>query len=141
MDQKLTAKQEKFAQLLGTTTSTQSDAYREAYDTGSMSPETIHTEASVLAKYPRVATRIEQIKKENSQHLKYDAEAHFLELEELRVLALSQDKKDITSSIKATELKGKLTGLYVDKSKIEHIGGGFIVEITNGKNQAPPSNP
>jgi phage terminase small subunit len=118
---KLTAKQEKFAQLVAKG-STQSDAYREAYDSEDMLDKSIWEKASELAAIVKVKSRIEELKLEYQLHLKYDAEAHYRELEQLKELALTPMGKDgdidLKSAIKASELKGKLCGLYVDKQQI-----------------------
>ena len=133
---KLTGKQEKFAQLLGTTNMNQSDAYRMSYDAENMSPEAISEEAYRLTKHPEVSLRISHIKNESQLHLKYDAEAHFKELEELKKLALTPMGKDgnidVKAGIKATELKGKLTGLYVEKSEVKYPQGIDVKIVTGG---------
>ena len=124
----LTGKQEKFAQLVAQG-KTQLDAYKEAYDAEKMSYDASRVEASRLAQDPNISLAIANYKKEYSQHLKYDAEAHFKELEELRLLALTPMGKDggidIKAAIKAGELKGKLCGLYIDRKQID---GTFTVD-------------
>lgn len=56
--QKLTEKQEKFAVLVGTEGLSYADAYRQAYNAGKASAESVHVSASKLAKVPKVALRI-----------------------------------------------------------------------------------
>lgn len=133
----LTSKQEKFAQLLGTSSITQSDAYRQSYSAKNMDDKTIWEEASRMAADPKVHARIAQLKAEYQTHLKYDAEAHFRELEELKQLALVPRGKDgdvdVKASIKATELKGKLVGLYTEKTELT-IPQGISVKIVTGGN-------
>jgi len=139
----LTSKQEKFAQLLGTSTISQSDAYRQAYDASGMADETIHNSAYKVANDDEVAARIRQLRNETKEHLKYDAEAHFKELEASRLRALEGKKQDLGIELKALELKGKLVGLYVDKAETEFKGGGYKVVIeTKGTrvNEAPTNN-
>lgn len=133
---KLTAKQEKFAQLLGTSSITQSDAYRQAYDAKNMTDKSIWEKASELANDGKVSERIAQLKAEYQTHLKYDAEAHFRELEELKQLALVPRGKDgdvdVKASIKATELKGKLVGLYTEKTELTMPQGISVKIVTSG---------
>mgnify|MGYP001593243159 CR=1 FL=1 len=54
----LTLKQERFAQQVIATGGNLSEAYRRAYDAYHLAPTTVHPEASKLADYPNVATRI-----------------------------------------------------------------------------------
>lgn len=58
---KLTAKQEKFAQLVANGKG-QSEAYRMAYDAKGMADQTIWTQASLLASNQKVANRISSLK-------------------------------------------------------------------------------
>ncbi len=143
MANELTPKQEKFAQLLGTSTITQSDAYRQAYDASNMSDEVIWNEASLLAKNHEVSMRIEELRNQSKEHLKYDAEAHFKELNELKALALVPSGEfgtiDVKAGIKATELKGKLVGLYTDQVKVAHTGGINVQIVTGGANVTNPT--
>jgi phage terminase small subunit len=134
---KLTHKQETFAQAVANGM-TQSDAYRHAYDSENMTDKQIHEEACVLAKNPKVSQMIQASKDELSQVARYDREAHYKELEELRVLALTPNengKIDLANGIKATELKGKMTGQYTNDTGVEVIGDGISVRIvTRGNN-------
>jgi predicted amidohydrolase YtcJ len=118
---KLTAKQENFAQLVAKG-STQSEAYRQSYNVTTEDGNTVWSSASQLASDPKVSQRIQELKKEYQLHLKYDAEAHYRELEQMKEIALTPMGKDgnvdIKAAIKAVENKGKLCGLYVDKQQI-----------------------
>ena len=58
----LTAKQENFVELLTQGTS-QSSAYKGAYDTQNMSDKTVWEEASRLRRHPKVSTRILELEK------------------------------------------------------------------------------
>ena len=58
---KLTAKQEKFCQLVSTGTNI-SDAYRKAYNTKAMKPTTINKKASELFAVGHITARIELLK-------------------------------------------------------------------------------
>ena len=64
MTVKLTAKQERFCELVALEGMTQADAYREAYSTKSMKDKQVWEEASKLAAAPKVAQRIESLKSE-----------------------------------------------------------------------------
>ena len=124
----LTAKQEKFARLVAEG-KRQSDAYKQAYDAEGMADNTIYARASELANDSKLSVRISEIMKENQQHLQYDTEKHFMELEDMRqkaeTAALGKyNDPDYKTAIKAVELKGKLCGLYIDKHD-HKVSGGF----------------
>lgn len=71
-DLKLTAQQEKFA--LGVFGGkSQADAYREAYKAGKMTAKQIHEEASKLANNPKVAQRVEELRKKVEERTLVDA--------------------------------------------------------------------
>ena len=118
----LTPQREHFAQLVAKGY-TQSDAYREAFNTTTDKQESVHQEASRTANDPNVSSRINELKKEFCKHLKYDAEAHFKKLEMLEQLALTPSGKDgnisLNEAIKAVVEQGKLCGLYIDKKEIK----------------------
>ena len=59
----LTEKQEAFAQRLSEGL-TNSEAYRMAYDTSTMQPGTVHSEASKLAAHPKVSARLNSLLEE-----------------------------------------------------------------------------
>jgi phage terminase small subunit len=119
----LPTKQEKFARLIAEGNS-QADAYRGAYNAKNMTDKTIWEAASRLMADSKVSARVEAIKAESLQHVKYGIEEHFKELDLGAKLALTptgeHGRIDINAYTKAVELKGKLKGLYT--SKVEHTG-------------------
>ena len=68
----LTAKQENFVELLTQGTS-QTSAYKSAYDTQNMSNKTVWEEASRLRRHPKVSTRILELEKENEDRQRLQA--------------------------------------------------------------------
>lgn len=114
----LTPKQERFCQCIVKGMS-QTDAYKEAFDTLKMKEETIWSNASRLIKNSKVIARVEELKKGIEKELVYSALESFNKLKEIQELALvNQLKPDLTNALKAEELKGKLAGLYVEKKDI-----------------------
>ena len=114
----LTPKQEKLCQCIIKGMS-QTDAYRESFDTLKMKEETIWSNASRLIKNSKVIARIEELKKNIEKELVYSALESFSKLKEIQELALANGvKPDLTNALKAEELKGKLAGLYVEKKDI-----------------------
>jgi phage terminase small subunit len=59
---KLTLKQERFAQAYVENGGNASDAYRTAYDSADMQPETIHVKACELVKHGKVSVRLDQLR-------------------------------------------------------------------------------
>lgn len=111
----LTAKQEKFCQNIAKGMN-QSDAYREAYNTAKGKDKTVWENASRLMSDSKVTARIEELRAETTEEIKYTVEDSFRKLSEIQVLAMKNKK--LTEAIKAEELKGKLKGLYVEKREI-----------------------
>jgi phage terminase small subunit len=114
----LTPKQEKFCQCIIKGMS-QTDAYREAFDTLKMKEETIWSNASRLIKNSKVIARIDELKKGIEKELVYTALESFSKLKEIQEMALSNKlKPDLTNALKAEELCGKIAGIYVEKKDI-----------------------
>lgn len=65
-ERKLTEKQEKFCQSYIDTDGNASEAYRMAYDTSNMKPESVWTNASQLLNKTKVAQRIDEIRAERA---------------------------------------------------------------------------
>lgn len=128
----LTAKQEKYCQNIAQGM-TQSDAYRNAYDVDpDCKPETVWTNACQLASDTKVSQRIEELRKELQESLKYDREAHFRELD---IYKAKYEESNPSACVKTLELKGKLCGLYTDKVEMDakHTGGITVKIVTGGK--------
>ena len=111
--QKLTAKQEKFAQAIALDNMSQADAYRAAYDTGKMSEKSIWERASVEANKIKVATRINELRQEAMTDKVMSAQKR---REKLTALAESEDA---VVAMKAIDLLNKMDGEYVQKLQAE----------------------
>ncbi|QYC51392.1 terminase small subunit [Acinetobacter phage vB_AbaM_fThrA] len=120
-DLNLTPKQENFCQLyieLGNA----SEAYRQSYDADSMNENTVHRNASALLDNNKVATRIEQIRKEHKKRHNITVDTLLLELEEARQAALTGERIQSAAAVAATMGKAKLLGL--DKQIIDVTTNG-----------------
>ena len=107
--QKLTAKQEKFAQAIALEDMNQADAYRSAYDTSRMTDETVWARASELAKNSKVAVRVEELRQQALTPKVMSAQKR---REKLTELAKSEDA---TIAMKAIDLLNKMDGEYIQK--------------------------
>lgn len=66
-ERRLTEKQEKFCQYYLDTDGNASEAYRMAYDTSNMQPNTVWNSASLLMDNPKVTQRINEIRIERAE--------------------------------------------------------------------------
>lgn len=120
----LTPKQEKFA-LEVASGKTQSDAYRAAFNVRSTTkPETINQAASRLMADSNISARVEELRKPIAQQAMITLESHINRLKELAELAIEQGQ--IAAAIKAEELCGKASGVYVEKRQITGADGGPV---------------
>ena len=113
----LTAKQENFVELL-TQGSSQSSAYKGAYDTQNMSDKSVWEEASRLRRHPKVSTRILELEKENEDRQRLQAVSREERvLNELEAIAFGDGP--VAGKLKAMELLGKHIGFFTPKKEIE----------------------
>ena len=113
----LTAKQENFIELL-TKGSSQTSAYRGAYETQNMSDKTVWEEASRLRRHPKVSTRILQLEEEKEARRRLQAVSREERvLNELEAIAFGDGP--VAGKLKAMELLGKHIGFFTPKKEIE----------------------
>ena len=113
----LTAKQENFVELLTQGTS-QTSAYKGAYDTQNMSDKTVWEEASRLRRHPKVSTRILELEKEKEARRRLQAVSREERvLNELEAIAFGDGP--VAGKLKAMELLGKHIGFFTPKKEIE----------------------
>ena len=113
----LTAKQENFVELLTQGTS-QTSAYKGAYDTQNMSDKTVWEEASRLRRHPKVSTRILQLEEEKEARRRLQAVSREERvLNELEAIAFGDGP--VAGKLKAMELLGKHIGFFTPKKEIE----------------------
>ncbi len=104
----LTSKQEAFAQGVGARGETLAAAYRAAYESGNMSPATVHAEACRLMANPLVATRVNALVQAKQAKTLYDAvRIRSYVIERLHVEA-SDTNNPPSVRVRALELLGKL---------------------------------
>jgi hypothetical protein len=114
----LTHKQERFCELMSQGLSN-ADAYRGAYDTGTMKPGTIYNEASKLSTRPDIAARIEAIiaekTRKNSMFTERQKEKNSDRI--WRKLWSMVDAEETPPAVKANllSLGAKAAGMLVDR--------------------------
>jgi phage terminase small subunit len=111
----LTSKQEKFCQGVAAGMNN-SEAYRSAYDTRKMKPETVQNKAYAMAKRGEIQARIEELREPIIKDCRITLESHLNRLEELARKAVEDGQ--VSAAVKAEELRGKACGLYVEKREV-----------------------
>lgn len=107
----------------------QSDAYRAAYDTSRYKERTIHAAAKTVAQRPHVMARIAELRAPVIKKVQITLEDHLIKLGQLSDQAAAKDQ--YSAAINGEMLRGKVSGLYVDKveSKNININGSLASEI------------
>lgn len=121
----LTPKQEAFC-LAYIETGNASEAYRQAYDTKRMKPESINRKAKDLVDKVKIAARLEELREPIRERHKITVDTLLEELEEARKLAL--DAAMPAPAVSATMGKAKLLGL--DKQIIDHTSSDGSMKPT-----------
>lgn len=112
----LTEKQEKFCKAY-IEKSNASEAYRIAYNSSEMKPETIHNKASLLMNKGEIRARIKELQEKAEARHDITVDSLLKELEEARIAALTAETPQSSAAVNATMSKAKLLGL--DKQIIE----------------------
>lgn len=108
----LTLKQENFC-LAYIETGNASEAYRRAYNTEKMKPESVNRLAKAQLDNVKIASRIAELRAPVIANAQITLEQHLTDLKRLRDLAESSEKYG--PAITAEMARGKVSGLYVDK--------------------------
>ena len=114
----MTPKQEQFARLY-VETGNASEAYRQAYNTDNMKPETVTNEAYKLLQTPDISAMVDDLKAEARQRHAVTVDDLLHELEQARAAALTASTPQSSAAVSATMGKAKMLGLLVDKAEIK----------------------
>ncbi len=125
----LTDKQMRFVEGI-VSGKTGSDAYRDAFDTSNMLPTTISASASTLRREPKVEAWIRAWHIAHMGSGVLSKEQHLRELEAIR--ELSKEQGDLKSAVAAEHLRGKASGLYVERSEVTvYDPAAILAQIAN----------
>jgi phage terminase small subunit len=119
----LTPKQELFC-LEYIKTGNASEAYRTAYDAAKMKPATVNRSAKEVLDNPKIAARVEELRKPVVEAAQLTLAEHLRALKELRDAALAQNQ--FGPAVTAEVSRGKASGLYTEKQEITGKDGGPI---------------
>jgi hypothetical protein len=114
----VTAQEEIFCQNI-VRGNNQTEAYRAAYDTRNMKPATVHRNAKALMDKDKMATRIAELRAPVIKKVQITLEEHINRLGELSSRAAAKDQ--YSAAINGEMLRGKVSGLYVDKVETKNI--------------------
>lgn len=124
----LTPKREAFAAGLAQGLS-QSEAYRRAFPKSqAWKDATVWRKASLLAAVGEVKARLAEIQAAAAERCLVTLETHVAELARLRQKA--EDEGQLAAAIKAEELRGKVCGLYVERTELTGPNGGPIQAVS-----------
>ena len=129
-EKNLTAKQEAFCQSIAGG-STQSDAYRKAYNVGkSTKNETIHKRASNLMRRGALIARVAELRAPSLAIVKITLDNHLKTLESLRDEAVAS--RQFGAAINAEQARGKASGLYTERHEVSGKDGGALkINVVN----------
>lgn len=108
----LTPKQEKFC-LAYLETGSASEAYRLAYETRKMKPETVNKKAYELTQNGQITARLSELKKPVIEKAQLTLETHLERLDHLSRAAEAAEQYG--AAITAETNRGKAAGLYITK--------------------------
>ncbi len=125
----LTQKQESFC-LVYIETGNATESYRQAYKPKTKLESTINRSAKDLMDNPKIAARIEDLRKPVRDKAQITLETHLTDLKRLRDLAETDGK--FSAAVTAEVSRGRASGLYVER--IENIGPPpqIIINRPNG---------
>lgn len=120
---KLTSRQETFAQQIAAGLS-QSDAYRYSYpESRKWADSSVWPKASQLASNGKVAARVSELQAKAAAQCLITIEMLINRLDEIRVMALAQERPQCATAVAAIMGQAKLLGL--DKQVVEVTGNGM----------------
>ena len=106
----MTPKQEQFARLY-VETGNASEAYRQAYNTDNMKPETVTNEAYKLLQDPDISAMVDGLKEEARRRHAVTVGDLLHELEQARAAALAAPTPQSSAAVSANDGQGKNAGL------------------------------
>jgi len=126
---KLTPKQERFCQAY-IETGNASEAYRRAYNSENMKPQTVNRNAKALLDNHKIATRAEELMAVHQERHNVTVDTITDELGDDRTLAHKVGQAG--AAVSATMGKAKLHGLVSDRHEISGRHGGPVeVNVTD----------
>jgi len=134
----LTPKQERFC-ISYVETGNASEAYRQAYNTDNMKPESVNRKAKELIDIGKITARVKDIQAPAVIKAQMTLEGHLQDLQALRDAASATGQ--YSAAISAEVNRGKASGLYIDRLDIGKAASSNIqVLVMFGKEESPVEN-
>ncbi len=135
MNAKLTAKQQRFAELVALEGMTQADAYRGAFECGRMKAETIHEAASRLMADSKVSARVAELKAQiQGMAVEKELWSRVNSIQVLKEIAIDEEAR-ANEKVSAVKELNAMHGFSV--TKVEHSGNiaakEFVDNLTPGQ--------
>lgn len=118
-EQKLTAKQERFAQLIAAGSCSQADAYRTAYQAADLAPARVHERASRLMANRKVVARVGELRAPAVAQAGITFAGHLERLGHLSAKAETAGQHG--AAIAAEVWRGKAIGYYAERVRTEDL--------------------
>lgn len=134
---KLTLKQENFC-LKYIETGNASEAYRHAYDTSRMNPDSVNRKAKEVMDNVKIAARIADLRKPFIEKHEVTVDSLIKELEEAREAALKAETVQSSAAVSATMGKAKLLGFGVEKLELT-VNAELAARLKNARERAAKS--
>ena len=97
------------------------EAYRSAYKSEKMKPESVWSLASRLMSNVNIMSRVQELRDAAAKEAQVTLEGHLNKLAELRDMAIEEGQ--LSAAITAEVSRGKAAGLYTERVKNEVSGG------------------
>lgn len=104
-----------------------SEAYRHAFNTAKMKPESVNNKAYELLKRVDITARVDELRAAAAKRNAITVDDLIAELEEARLAALGAAIVQASAAAGATMGKAKLLGM--DKQVLEHTGNVTILQL------------
>lgn len=115
MSASMTPKQERFC-LAYIETGNASEAYRRAYNAGSMKPATVNRKAAELLDNGKVTARLAELRLPAIVSAQMTLEGHLADLKAIRDKAVAGE--NYSAAVAAEVSRGKASGFYTEKLKL-----------------------
>jgi phage terminase small subunit len=134
----LTPKQESFC-LAYLETGNASEAYRRAYNTAKMKPESVNRLAKAAVDNVKIASRLAELRKPAVEAAQITLQSHLRDLQDLRDKAATAEQ--YAAAITAETNRGKAAGLYTEKIEANVTHKTLAQELADLNDASPADDP
>lgn len=95
----------------------QTEAYRAAYDTENMQPNSVWREASLMESHPKVSQWMNEAKRQGRLRVECTLEGHLAELDRLKAIAV--ETGNVGAAVQAEKIRGEVAGHKIDRLQVQ----------------------